>query len=113
MRYEIEPNQYVIRLYEDDSHPDTYYASALIRTYGDIGFVSSISSPRFFEWGLANLDEFLTAIKVESLQGYMSKAMARALRMGCKGKAKYQEGFHGECAGREMPWISVSRLEDE
>ena len=113
MRYEIEPNQYVIRLYEDDSHPENYYASALIRTYGDIAFVSSISSPRFFQFAINQLDEVLTAIKAESLQGYMSKAMARACRMGCKGKAKYQEGFTGECSGREMPWISVSRLDDE
>ena len=111
MHYEIEPNQYAIRVFEDEAHPDTYSASALLRTYGDIGFISSISSPKFF-LAIDNLENLMARVGITSLEGYMTKAMARACRMGCKGKANYEITHYGKCAGRELPWVKISALYD-
>jgi hypothetical protein len=45
-----------------------------------------------------------------TLEGYMSKAHARAVRMSCKAWAKFEITHYGDCAGRQMPWVVISRL---
>jgi hypothetical protein len=105
MRYEIEPNQYVLRVY--DEHPQNYVATALVRVYGDRAWVSSISSPRLFDALQEHFVSFLDKIGVVSLEGYMSKAMARALRIKSKSWALYEETDHGMCAGRVMAWVRL------
>jgi hypothetical protein len=105
MRYELEPNQFVLRVY--DKHPENYVATALIRVYGDRAWVSSISSPRLFDAIAEHFISFLDELNVVSLEGYMSRTMARALRIKAKGWATYEETDHGTCAGRVMSWIRL------
>jgi len=106
VRYELAADQYELRVY--DKHPENYVAVALVRVYGDRAWVSSISSPRLFDALGEHFISFLDELKVLSLEGYMSKAMARALRSKARGWALYEETDHGVCAGRTMAWVRLS-----
>ena len=110
MRYELEPIEYALRVY--DEHPDNYVAVALVRRYGDRAWVSSISSPKLFlVITHGQFESFLEELGVVTLEGYMSKAMARAVRMASRGWAKFEITHYGAEAGREMPWIVISRMD--
>jgi len=108
MKFEIEPNQYVIRVY-DDEHPDNYVASALIRVYGDRGWMSSIIGPRFYELLRDHLNEILDQVGVRTLEGYVTESHARLMRMMCRGHAEFSISHRGMCAGRRMPWVIFSK----
>jgi len=108
MRYEVEPITYVLRVYDDD-RPDDYVASAMIRIYGDRGWVSSISSPRLFEALSKHFNDLLDKLNLTCLEGYMSEPMARALRMKAHTWADFEIIRRGECAGRAMPWVVLSK----
>lgn len=107
MRYELEPNQFVLRVY--DGSDENYIASATVRTYGDRGFVSQISSPRLFEAMPAYFEQFMDRLGVKTLEGYMSKAMARAVRIASRKWAQFSITHEGDCAGRTMPWVVLKR----
>jgi len=111
LRYELEPIEYALRVY--DEHADNYVAVALVRRHGDRAWVSSISSPKLF-WIVTHgqLESLLEELGVVTLEGYMSKAMARAVRMASHGFAKFEITHYGSEAGREMPWIVISRMDD-
>jgi hypothetical protein len=109
VRYELEPNQYVLRVYEE--HAENYIASALIRVYGDRAWVSSISSPRLFEALPQFFDELLDRLQVTCLEGPMSRAMARAVRMASRSWAHFEVARISKCAGRNMEWVVISKRE--
>ena len=112
MRYEVEPITYVVRVYDDD-RPDDYVASAMIRKYGDRGWVSSITSPRLFDALKEHFSEFLDKLGIVAVEGYMSEPMARALRMKAPQWAEFYIARRGICAGRTMPWVVLSKLDNE
>ena len=109
LRYEIEPTQFVLRVYDDKSQ-DNYVASALIRTYGDRAYMSSISSPRLFDAMPQHFDDLMERLGLVTLEGYMTKAMARAVRMASRGWALFTVTHTGMCAGRQMEWVVIGRL---
>ena len=109
MRYEVEPNQFIIRAYEE-GEDYTYVASAIIRKYGDRGWMSSISSPKLFKLIIEHMDSVFDDCGVTTFEGYMNPAMARALRIGVKNKAKFSISHWGVCSGRKMPWVILSKL---
>jgi hypothetical protein len=117
VRYEVEPITWALRVYDETrTNTDDYIASALIRRYGDRGWMSSISSPRLFD-ALAipgAFDEFLDKLGIVCLEGYMSEVMARALRMQASKHpwCDYYVARRGLCAGRTMPWVVLSKLEN-
>jgi len=110
MSFELEPNQYVVRIY-DEQHTDNYIASALIRTYGDRGFMSSISGLGFYDGLVFHIEAMMKQLKVETLEGYMTPSHARLLRMRLhsadSGDVTVSETV-GKCAGRTMPWVVVT-----
>jgi hypothetical protein len=110
VRYEVEPITYVVRVYDDD-RPDDYVASAMVRKYGDRGWMSSITSPRLFEAVAEHFAEFLDKLGVVAVEGYMSEPMARALRMRAHQFADFYIARRGICAGRTMPWVVLSKME--
>jgi hypothetical protein len=109
MRFELEPIEYTLRVYDD--HAENYVAVALVRVYGDRAWVSSISSPRLFEAMPEHFSAFMDQLGAKTLEGYMSKAMARAVRMASRNWAKFEITHTGQMAGREMPWVVLSRKE--
>jgi hypothetical protein len=109
VRFEIEANQFVIRVY-DDAHPDNYIASALIRVYGDRGWMSSITGPRFYEALRDRVPEICAGVGTKTLEGYVTPAHARLMRMMFKGRAGFEIAHKGQCAGREMVWVVISAL---
>ena len=110
MRYELEPIDFALRVYGE--HEENYVATALVRIYGDRAWVSSISSPKLFDIVTnGKLGDLLQGLGVKTLEGYMSKAMARALRMKSRGLAGFEITHYGECSGRQMPWIVFRRLD--
>jgi len=109
MKYEVEPTQYALRVYEDDATED-YCAVATIRVYGDRGWMSSISSPKLYRALPEHFAGLMDKLGLLTLEGYMSKAHARAVRMSCKTWAKFEITHYGDCAGRQMPWVVISRL---
>jgi hypothetical protein len=113
VRYEVEPITWALRVYDEArTNPDDYIASALVRKYGDRGWVSSISSPRLFDGIRDHFDALLDQLGVVCLEGYMSEAMARALRIKAHGWAEFYVSRRGICAGRTMPWVVLSKLEN-
>ena len=109
MRFEIEPNQFVIRVY-DDAHPDNYVASALIRVYGDRGWMSSITGAHFYEVLRDHLPEILDKVGTKTLEGYVTPAHARLMRMAARGgRGVFSVVSEGMCAGRKMVWVVLSR----
>ena len=112
MRYELEPIEYALRVY--DAHSENYVAVALVRRYGDRAWVSSISSPKLF-WIITHgqLESLLQDLGVVTLEGYMSKAMSRAVRMASRDLAKFEITHYGQEAGREMPWVVISAKDGE
>jgi hypothetical protein len=112
VRYEVEPITWALRVYDDQrTNDDDYIASALVRKYGDRGWVSSISSPRLFDGIKDHFASLLDELGVVCLEGYMSEAMARALRMRAHEWADYYIARRGLCAGRTMPWVVLKKLE--
>jgi hypothetical protein len=109
VHFEIEPNQYVVRVYGDDK--DNYIASAQIRKYGDRGWMSSIVGKEFFFVLRDHFNEILEQVGVETLEGYVMDSMARLMRLSCRGRAKFEITHYGMCAGRRMPWVVFSKLE--
>jgi hypothetical protein len=114
MRYEVEPITWALRVYDEPglrAHDEDYVASALIRKYGDRGWVSSISSPRLFSVFTDHFEEILDIVGVSCFEGYMSEPMARALRirLGSARWAEYYVARRGICSGRTMPWVVLSR----
>lgn len=115
MRYEVEPITWALRVYDEArANPDDYIASALVRKYGDRGWVSSISSPRLFDAIGDHFNALLEQIGVVCLEGYMSEVMARALRIQASKHAwcEFYIARRGICAGRTMPWVVLSKLEN-
>jgi hypothetical protein len=113
VRYEVEPITYVVRVYDDD-RPDDYVASAMIRKYGDRGWVSSITSPRLFDAIAEHFNEFIDRMGVVAVEGYMSEPMARALRIQASKHpwCDFYVARRGLCAGRTMPWVVLSKLDN-
>ena len=109
LRYELEATQYVVRVYEED-RSEAYVASAVIRVYGDRGWISSISSPKLYAALPRYFNELLDRLGVVALEGYMAQAHARAVRIASRSWAKFEITHTGECAGRKMPWVRLSRL---
>jgi len=110
LKVEIDPNQYVVRIYSPE-HKDNYIASALVRTYGDRGFMSNIIGAKFYEALHDHLEMILDRCGVATLEGYMTDAHARLLRMQARGRASFSIQQRGKCAGRDMPWVILSRKE--
>ncbi len=108
MKYEIEANSFVIRVYGDDDS-NNYVASAQIRKYGDRGWMSSINGKAFFLALREHFEEILDVIGVDTLEGYVMDSMARLMRIACRGRAHFEITHRGICAGREMPWVVFSR----
>jgi hypothetical protein len=117
VRYEVEPITWALRVYDDArTNDDDYIASALVRKYGDRGWMSSISSPRLFD-ALATpgqFAEFLDRLGVVCVEGYMSESMARALRMAASRYSwcDFYVARRGLCAGRTMPWVVLKKFEN-
>lgn len=111
MRVEVEPITYAVRVYDDD-RPDDYVATCLIRKYVDRGWMSQISSPRLFEAMPEHFERVLDEIGVVCFEGYMSEPMARAVRMASHGWAEYYIARRGICAGRTMPWVVLSKIDN-
>lgn len=111
IRFEIGPNQYALRVYDVDGHPDDYVAGATIRTYGDRGWMSQIVGRGFYDALREHFEEILDQCQCATLEGYMTDAHARLLKRLCRNRAAFGITHRGQCAGREMPWVVLSRLE--
>lgn len=110
MRYELDPIEYALRVYED--HSTNHVATALVRVYGDRAWLSNLSSPRLFQALPEHLLEFLDRLGVVALEGYMRPVMARAARMATRGHASFTVTHRGMCAGRELDWVVIGRLSE-
>jgi hypothetical protein len=107
VRFELEPTAYALRVYVDET--DNCVATAQIRIYGNRGWVSSISGPRVFGIVTAGqVSALMDQLNVVSLEGYMTRAMARALRIASKGQTDYQ-AYH--IAGTYLPWVVLRRTD--
>lgn len=111
LRYEIDPHGYALRVYSDRSDID-YIASCVVQTCGSDAWVTNVSSPLVFDAVLDNLEDIMVTLGVERLLGTMNPAMARALRMKVRGRAKFTQEAPQLYAGRMLPWVSISRLEE-
>ena len=106
MRFTVTPQEYVIRVYGD--HDIDYVAHALVRTYGDRGFMSSIIGNDFYKVIREDLPSLMQQCEVRTLEGYMTQKYIDALTYMLKEVANTKVLFHGMCNGIEMPWVEVT-----
>lgn len=105
--FEVEPTQFAVRIYGE--HRDDYIAGCTVRRYGDRGWMSQIIGPKFWTAMRVHFPDVMRACRVRTMEGYMTKAHARLVRMALRGsELKFDIGHEGECAGRTMPWVIVS-----
>jgi hypothetical protein len=109
VRWELEPNAFALRVYGE--HPDNYVASAVIRTNGDRGWISSVNGERFYDAIAEHADEIMQRCGVSNLGGYMTEAHARLAirRLGDRAEITAR----GLCADREMVWLVVTARQRE
>jgi hypothetical protein len=113
LRFEISPSTFDFRVYDSEKSDMTYIATATIRTCGEIGWVSQISNPVFFDVILENLDVILDMLHITSLEGAMSPIMARSLRMKVKNRGQLTIHSPHKYDGRLLPWVSLTKLKKE
>ena len=113
LRFEISPSTFDVRVYDTEKSDMTYIATATIRTNGEIGWVSQISNPVFFDIVVEHLDAILDYLQITSLQGAMNPVMARALRIKVKNRANITIQSPHKYAGRDLPWVILSKLKKD
>lgn len=113
LRFEASPNQYAVRVYDDEGHPDNYIASAIVRTYGDRGWMSNITGAGFYQALQEHLAPLMDQLNVKTLEGYMTPAHARLVKivLAKTGAGTLHISHYGEMAGRRMPWVIISAAE--
>ena len=110
MRFEVHAKEYGLWVYDDDADPDNWCASAIVQVYGDRAWISCISSPLLFKALPEHLVAFMDKIGVVTLEGYMTPAMARALRLKCRGFANFEITHTGKTFRGELPWVIITPL---
>lgn len=113
LHYELEANQYSIRVYDSERGNMDYVSSALVQVNGDVAWVRQVSSPVFIECLVENLEMILKGLGVTRLEGLMNPAMARMLRIKASGVAKYEELKHVLCSGRDLIWVALESFSSE
>lgn len=104
---EIRPKQFTVRHYK--GHPENWRSSALIDTYGDVGWISLISGHDILNVLRDRTFEAFNAVGIRTLEGYVTDSSARLMRMTFRGGHRNFEVKHrGMCADREMPWVALS-----
>jgi hypothetical protein len=112
LTYEIEANQYGMRVYDTDRSDMAYVASCVIQTYGRTGWMRQITSPLLVKTVVENLEDLLINLKIDCFEGSMNPAMARVVRAAARGKARFDMLQVTEYAGRKLQWCRLSRSEN-
>ena len=110
MKLSLIPRQYSGVIYDDSS--DRYCASFQISVYGDHGGMYSITGDKFYEFfkDKDHVDELFSKLGVKTLEGYISKAHARLMKVALRHSAKVELREEGEMNGFPMVWVVVSTL---
>lgn len=108
MKYELEPVQFAVRVYDDDEHK--YIAAGNIFKCGESAYIFGASSPRLFQALAGNFEKVMKELGVKYFEGYMTDAMARALRMATRTFAKLEVYERGLCSGRMLSRVKLSKL---
>jgi hypothetical protein len=107
LTYELEPNQYSLRVYDSERGDMDYVSSGMVQVHGEVGWVMQISNPTFLDCLVENAEEIMSKLGVNRLEGIMNPAMARMLRIKAKGKVKYEEIRRVLCSGRDLIWAAL------
>lgn len=97
--------------YEDD--PEHYTSGgAQVFLYGDRGFMFGIFGKGFFKAFPDQCFSFMKEYNLSSLEGYMSPANARSVRMAFRTKPDFtvQLSEPRYVDGHKVIWVSVNRL---
>jgi len=80
IKYKIIDRQVSLHFYEDDSN---YYkqGSCQLFLYGDYALMHSIQGDGFIPACYEHLKEIMDTLKINTVEGYMSPAIARTVRM--------------------------------
>jgi len=107
-RFIVVPRQFSVMVYGDDSV--NYDASCNVFRYGDRGFMYSITGWKFYEaWRKQGaLRSLLAQLDVKSLEGYVTAAHARLMRVALRHVGRVEVTGEGEMAGHTMVWVVVS-----
>lgn len=105
MRYKIVTRQDSILVFDGDS--PNYVASCQVFIYGDRGFMYNANGQEFYSCMVENGVEMMKEMKVVSLEGYVTKAHARLMRIALPGVADVAITGTGEMAGVSMVWVVI------
>lgn len=106
--FEVDPRQFSVRVYDQDDV--NYDSSCQVFRYGDRGFMYSINGDHGFYkmWVKPGaLTSLLAQLKVRTLEGYVTRAHARLMRLALRGVGRVEIVHEGGMAGREMVWVCV------
>ena len=97
--------------YEDD--PEHYTGGGCqVFLYGDRGFMFAIFGRSFFAEFLKGAEHFMVDNGLSSLEGYMSPANARSVRIGCRSYPNLTVTIDHpkEIDNHKVVWVSVTKI---
>jgi len=97
--------------YSDDSEHYTS-GSAQVFLYGDRGYMYAIHGPGFFKSFVPECREFMDQYGLRSLEGYMSPANARSVRMAFRTKKDFTVSLGDvvRLEDHDVRWVAVTLL---
>lgn len=105
MNFKIVERQASVLVFDKDEI--NYTASCQVFTYGDVGLMYGINGRKFYELMAEQGPQVMEQLGVKSLEGYITKAHARLMRIALKKVATLDIAHTGMCAGHEMVWVVI------
>lgn len=106
MHFKVIPRQDTVLVF-DDGDPLNYVASCQVWKYGDKGIMHTINGNRFYELMAELGGDVLERLGVETLEGYVTPAHARLMRIALKRVATVSVAHRGRMAGHDMVWVVI------
>lgn len=109
-RFEVIPRQVSVVVF-DEQDTLNYCASCNVFIYGDRGFMYTINGEQFYAaFALeGRAIDLLKKLNVRSLEGYVTKAHARLMRMALRKDMNVEITGAGEMMDHSMVWVSVTK----
>ncbi len=108
MLFKLVERQASVIVFEDQADIN-YCASCQVFLYGDVGLMYGINGVKFYELMAEQGPQVMAELGVKTLEGYVTKAHARLMRIAVKRVADVTVRHEGMMAGHPMVWVVISR----
>jgi hypothetical protein len=107
MHYKIIDRQSSVLVFEDGEDVN-YVASCQVFLYGDVGLMYGLNGRKFYELMAVKGAQIMAQLGVKMLEGYLTPAHARLMRIALNRIADVTEAHEGMMAGQVMVWVVIT-----